>query len=47
MNKALKQFELSNSNEFDLIKISIASPEKIVMVFWGSKEARNNQLSNF
>ena len=26
MNKALKQFELSNSNEFDLIKISIASP---------------------
>ena len=29
MNKALKQFELTNSNDFDLIKISIASPEKI------------------
>ena len=25
MNKALKQFELSTNNDFDLIKISIAS----------------------
>ena len=39
MNKALKQFELANSNEFDLIKISIASPENKIMVFW----RRNSQ----
>ena len=45
MNKALKQFELSNSNEFDLIKISIASPEKIRS--WSFGEVKKPETINY
>ncbi len=45
MNKALKQFELSNSNEFDLIKISIASPEKIRS--WSFGEVNKPETINY
>ena len=29
MNKPLKNFDAKSNNDFDVIKISIASPEKI------------------
>ncbi len=45
MNKALKQFELANSNEFDLIKISIASPEKIRS--WSFGEVKKPETINY
>ncbi|MAJ24058.1 MAG: DNA-directed RNA polymerase subunit beta' [Rickettsiales bacterium] len=45
MNKALKQFELSNNNEFDLIKISIASPEKIRS--WSFGEVKKPETINY
>ena len=45
MNKALKQFELSNSNEFDLIKISIASPEKIRS--WSFGEVKKPETNSY
>ncbi len=45
MNKALKQFELSNNNDFDLIKISIASPEKIRS--WSFGEVKKPETINY
>ena len=45
MNKGLKQFELSNNNEFDLIKISIASPEKIRS--WSFGEVKKPETINY
>ena len=45
MNKALKQFELSNNSEFDLIKISIASPEKIRS--WSFGEVKKPETINY
>jgi DNA-directed RNA polymerase subunit beta' len=45
MNKALKQFELSTNNDFDLIKISIASPEKIRS--WSFGEVKKPETINY
>ena len=45
MNKALKQFELSTNNDFDLIKISIASPEKVRS--WSFGEVKKPETINY
>ena len=45
MNKALKQLDLTNKNDFDIIKISIASPEKIRS--WSFGEVKKPETINY
>ena len=45
MRKAIKQLDLSNKNDFDIIKISIASPEKIRS--WSYGEVKKPETINY
>ncbi len=45
MNKVIKQLDINNKNDFDVIKISIASPEKIRS--WSYGEVKKPETINY